>query len=410
MPRKKAVDTTNENVESTQVPATDIADEKNATSDADEAVETTEPGVEAETNENEESEPADTKSAEVLEEDEMELFNKFLADEKTYGKRRVEGATRDVRQELYGDAENVVRVEGSKAETEGDKLRREVEDLKSAATAVPPHELTGIVDSFHKGNTGWVIELQLKDSPGKIPILVPLEHFHVVEGKEYENNVVVINDLTGRVGAEVKFIPYLVKEATKKGEKTFAIASCVYAMEQEGYKNFIREMSDEKPKYVSGQILPAVVVGVRRDKIKVNVMGVEATIDSSELSWTALDSIEKEFKVGDEFYVKVSNVRQEEYTVGNKTYNLVRLQASKRQAEQNPAKKYINDFREGEMCRGVVKAFTNTGLVFVRVKDKMDCLCHASASGTNMRGDHVVVRIKTVDKDNYQLYGTIHRG
>ena len=203
MPRKKAVDTTNENVESTQVPATDIADEKNATSDADEAVETTEPGVEAETNENEESEPADTKSAEVLEEDEMELFNKFLADEKTYGKRRVEGATRDVRQELYGDAENVVRVEGSKAETEGDKLRREVEDLKSAATAVPPHELTGIVDSFHKGNTGWVIELQLKDSPGKIPILVPLEHFHVVEGKEYENDVVVINDLTGRVGAEV---------------------------------------------------------------------------------------------------------------------------------------------------------------------------------------------------------------
>ena len=55
----------------------------------------------------------------------------------------------------------------------------------------------------------------------------------MLEGAEYENDTVINNDLTSRIGAEVAFIPYLVHEARKKGEKTFAIASCVYAMAQE---------------------------------------------------------------------------------------------------------------------------------------------------------------------------------
>lgn len=373
--------------------------------------------VETEANDNaSESQNEEVQSAEHLEADEMELYRSIIEDtiasDKTYEKRRVEGATRDERREVYKDDDNVVRIAGSKAKTENDKYREEVNILKSAATAVPPMTLTGVVDGFRKtsDNGSWIVELQLKDSEGRVPIIVPFNHFHVVDTKEYEDDTVIINDLTSRVGAEVQFIPYIVKEAKKKDEKTFAFASCVYAMAQEAYKNFIRTMPDGKPKYVNGMLLPATVVGVRRDRVKVNVMGAETTIDSPELSWTALNSIEKEFSIGDEFYVEVSDIREVEYKAGNKTYNIVKLKASKRKAEPNPAKKYIGDFQEGEICRGEIKAFTDNGLVFVRVKDKMDCLCHASSSGTNLRGDKVAVRIKEVNKENFTLYGTIHRG
>lgn len=363
----------------------------------------------------EESENNSAESAEVLEEDEMELFEEvlgdLLADSQTYRKRHVSGASREERREVYEDDNHVVRVAGRKAKTESDKLRDEVNTLKSAATSVPPTQLMGVVDSFRKTDNGmWIVEMQLKDSEGRVPIYVSLNQFHVIEGAEYENDAVISNDLTSRIGAEVSFIPYLVRETKKKGAKTFAIASCVYAMAQEANRNFVRITADGRPKYVNGMKLPAVVVGVRRDKVRVNVMGAEATIDSPELSWTALDSVEKEFEVGDEFYVKVSDIHETKYTTGNMTYNIVKLKASKRQAESNPAKKYINDFTEGEVCRGVVKAFTPNGLMFVRVKNKMDCLCHASASGVNLRGDKVSVRIKEVNRKDCTLYGTIHRG
>lgn len=363
----------------------------------------------------EESENNSAESAEVLEEDEMELFEEvlgdLLADSQTYRKRHVSGASREERRGVYEDDNHVVRVAGRKAKTESDKLRDEVNTLKSAATSVPPAQLMGVVDSFRKTDNGmWIVEMQLKDSEGRVPILVPLNQFHVIEGAEYENDTVINNDLTSRIGAEVAFIPYLVHEAKKKGEKTFSIASCVYAMAQEANRNFVRITADGRPRYVNGMILPAVVVGVRRDKVRVNVMGAEATIDSPELSWTALDSVEKEFKIGDEFYVKVSDIHETKYTAGKMTYDIVKLKASKRQAESNPAKKYINDFTEGEVCRGVVKAFTPNGLMFVRVKNKMDCLCHASASGVNLRGDKVSVRIKEVNRKDCTLYGTIHRG
>ena len=62
----------------------------------------------------------------------------------------------------------------------------------------------------------------------------------------------------------------------------------------------------------------------------------------------------------------------------------MRLQASKRQAEQNPAKKYINDFREGEMCRGVVKAFTNTGLVLSLIHICSSKLCSYPEQGNQL--------------------------
>lgn len=137
----------------------------------------------------EESENNSAKSAEVLEEDEMELFEEvlgdLLADSQTYRKRHVSGASREERRGVYEDDDHIVRVAGRKAKTESDKLRDEVNTLKSAATSVPPAQLMGVVDSFRKTDNGmWIVEMQLKDSEGRVPILVPLNQFHVIEGAE----------------------------------------------------------------------------------------------------------------------------------------------------------------------------------------------------------------------------------
>lgn len=109
-------------------------------------------------------------------------------------------------------------------------------------------------------------------------------------------------------------------------------------------------------------IVSALVTGVRKDRIRVNVMGAETTIHSEELSHTTLESLDREFEVGDAFEVKVSDIQEYEHVAFGNTFHLVTLKASKKATTIHPNKNISTSSRleifPGVLSRQSMRAFT----------------------------------------------------
>lgn len=343
-----------------------------------------------------------------------------LTNEELFKVRSVSTATLDEKRQLYAqefdgtlgqfDKDDFISVKTPK-----DIKKEQMDHLKQETKTIPPSCLKGVIQSFRKtsdsDNAIWVVSIKevlggaANDNPelGPVEILIPYSQFSAGLNDNTEvSDLMITNDLKGRLGAVVDFS---VMHVDEKAEKV--IATRLQAMQVKGYRYFIQKQRDVNvPRFIEGMLAQALVIGVRRDRVIVSIGGVESIIRSVDLSWTALDTLENEFHVGDTFYVKLSHIRTEKIKA-DKEYTMVRLHASKREAEINPAKEAVNHFRQGEMCGGIIKAFTDNGMVFVRVKDEMDCLCTPPSSGVPVRGQQCTVLIKEVDTEKYTLYGSI---
>lgn len=352
-----------------------------------------------------------------------EKVDSKLIDDDLFNARSVSTATLDEKHQLYAqDFDGVLgRFDGDDSvivKTPKDIKKEQIDHLKQETKTIPPSCLKGVVQSFRKTSDSdsgeWVVSVKEvlsgapNDNPelGPVEILIPYSQFTAALDETPEiSDLMITNDLNGRLGAVIDFSVVHVDE---KAETVFATR--LYPMQIKGYKYFIQKQRDiNVPRFIDGMLAQALVIGVRRDRVVVSIGGVECIIRSAELSWTALDTLENEFHVGDAFYVKLSNIRSQKIKVGNKSYTLIRLHASKKDAEINPAKEAVKHFREGEMCGGVIKAFTDNGMVFVRVKDEMDCLCTPPSSGVPVRGQQCTVLIKEVNTEKKTLYGSISR-
>lgn len=323
--------------------------------------------------------------------------------EKIFEKRRIHMMTKKERLEQKKQGEKVAYVNGVKAQTEEESYREEAKILRAAAKSNPVTRLTGIVVG-HRETEHGILLIEVMYGKGEIPIYIPVNQFFAYKEETYagENRKFLINDLKSRLGSEVSFCVYDVKEKEK-----YAIGSRLRALESESRYNYLKEKADGQPEIVKGMIAPAKVISVRKDRVRVNVAGADCVIKSPELSWTALDDLRNEFKNGDTFNVKIMEIQEFDFTADNQTYHLIKVEVSKRLAEKNPAEKYFDSFKEGETCLGEVKADANAGL-FVRVKNKMDCLCGYPANGHPIRGQNVIVTITSKDEKNKRLYGIIN--
>ena len=159
---------------------------------------------------------------------------------------------------------------------------------------------------------------------------------------------------------------------------------------------------------VDGEKALAKVVSVRTDRVKVEVCGAETTIISKELSWLALGVITDEFSINDQFYVRVSNIKEYRYDrLDGAACRLVTISASKRDAEPKPAEQYYDSFELGGYYGGVIKNADDEAGVFVNLQEKMDCLCGYPASGIPSRGKQCIVQITRKEDAKKRLSGNI---
>lgn len=59
--------------------------------------------------------------------------------------------------------------------------------------------------------------------------------------------------------------------------------------------------ADGTPEMVNGLRAQAEIVAVRRDRVRVNVLGAETTILSRDMSWLSLGVLTDEFRIGQRF-------------------------------------------------------------------------------------------------------------
>ncbi len=330
-------------------------------------------------------------------------FMRFL-----YEKRRTKMASKEEKKELYKEDRAIAKVKKESALTEKEERRKEFQYLMEAARSVPPAILSGYVVGFETTANGYdLVEVQLENSKAKVPIKMPPEHLFPHSPGTYADEMGKIhlrNEIAARMGAKVNFLIMNVNE--KEG---LVFGSCVAAQALQGDINYVRIRADNAtPRVIEGMLVEARVVGVRKDRIRVNVAGVETTIHSGrDLAWTSLSSLKEEFRIGDTFYVKVLEIVPYVYTAGGREYNMIRLKVSRSQAMTNPADLYFKDFHEGQIVSGIIKAEAHENGVFVTLQNKMDAVCYIPSSGMVVMGKMCTVKITKCNEEKKQLTGQI---
>lgn len=333
--------------------------------------------------------------------------------------RKVNRATKEQRKNMYVSESEVVSSKSERIMTDKDYLKQESDILMTAAVSKSPRKiLSGKIVGF--GNDAENImcaKIQLDNTKGKYKVLIPVSYLFPFDyEKEYgrygaEKGASYFSDeLVSRIGGHITFT------ITKVLEKEQIAYGCrLEAMAIEAYGWYKHKQEDGEPKLKNGLKAIAEVISVRDDRLKVYVLGAEATIKTKELSWTSLGLIRDEFHMGDKFAVCVDHITDNDYNVctykdgkvaEKRNFKLVNISASKRKAEPEPKNEYFKDFEIGNLSGGIITNIDG-GKIFVSLYGKMDCVCNAPAKGVPAKGVACVVEITQRKEKEKLLYGKI---
>lgn len=339
-----------------------------------------------------------------------------------FDKRRVYSVSKTERRKVAAElsgTEKVVKRRGSTVLTEADYLKKEYDILLDAIRSERKKILYGVIIGLttdeHTGQMSALVKLD--NTKGYFRILIPvtelfpvkLEDFKPVGETDPEKIAsktfkYIKNEMAARIGGHIGFIPYDLKEKEK-----YCLATRLEAMQLTAYQHYKKLQDDGYPEIVEGMLAEAEVMAVRKDRVRVEVLGAETTIRSNELSWLSLGILTEEFKVGDIFNVRVTGIEEYKHKTneGKNTYTLFKISASKKAAEKNPAELYYDSFNIGDFRSGIIKNTTEAG-VFVNLEDKCDCLCGYTVSGVAAKGMSCIVEITDKKDDEKFIYGKIH--
>ena len=141
------------------------------------------------------------------------------------------------------------------------------------------------------------------------------------------------------------------------------------------------------------------VVSVIRAGIFVELFGVETFIPLRELSYQRMLDASASFQPGQRVVVKLLKLER----AGR---DEVSIQASVKQAGENPYEKALRRYSVGNRYVGTVSMVDTTG-VFVALDGGIDCLCSYPKRGRPPRGARVTVRILGINHESNRIWGAI---
>jgi len=199
--------------------------------------------------------------------------------------------------------------------------------------------------------------------------------------------------LTKRLGAEVDFI---VKGVDKTG---MAAASRLEAMAQKRKQYYFGTDRDGNNLLYEGINAEARVVSVIRAGIFVDIFGLEVYIPMRELSYQRGLDAAIQFQSGQRVLVKI-------LTIDRSDRNNILVEASVKQATDNPYEKALRKYVAGNRYVGTVSMVDTNG-VFVALDGGIDCLCTYPKRGRPPRGSRVTVRIIGINHESNRIWGAI---
>ncbi len=329
--------------------------------------------------------------------------------DEAFRKRRYEVASRSMRRKLY-ENEHIISYAGEQAQTYADKKHAEAQYLLQLAQSVPPVPITGKIIGIENFNNKYAAKVNIIDERelGIFDVLIPVAYLFPYNVSDYEGYVDpevgrtrMRDRLQSMVGAVIRFVIYDVKE-----ERMVALGSRVKAMELTS--NYYYRRATGNNRVFPGVLANAKVVSTRRDRVICDVLGADVEIKSNELSWTALDTVDNEFSVGDVFPVRIETVKPFVYKVGENSMHLYSVTASRRAALPDPKEEFFDSYNEGGIYSGIVKTGSVEQGFFVTLNGRIDCVCKpGNILKKIVKGCECTVAITKKDPEKKRLNGII---
>ncbi len=213
------------------------------------------------------------------------------------------------------------------------------------------------------------VVLAVVDYKGKRIVMPSKEFFKNANDELLENIITQDKIISSMLGSEIDFIVKGINEGA-------VVASRREAMNIKE-KMFFTADTDKLPKIVEGQVVQARITTLNEYIARLEVFGVETTVNARDLSNIWLSDISEKFNVGDKILVKVTEIKLDDESVNinveiaNKNTNNLNL--------VKPQNKYI-----GEVIN------IKDGQMFISLKIGANAISHkCTDKRTVMKGDIV---------------------
>lgn len=293
-----------------------------------------------------------------------------------YSLRRTYTVNNKERSQYYNGG-NEVTYFGEKA-TGGEKRSEKDEAiiLTAAARTIPPEILTGIVVGYTETETEHIpmVQVDLEGSEGYNQIRIPVDHFMNYDKASFQGESGrkrLKQYVAAYFGAKIRFCVYEYNE-----KEHLAYGTRLKAMEIISRYYYRATNKRGLTRIQPGEAVKATVIAVYKDRVVVDACGVDIVIKSRELSWLPIGYVYEEFSVGDEFPVKILEISGPVKVVaGSQTYTTHNVTASRRELTTNPATKYFDRYKAGDIVQGVIKSENSASGIFVIIQGHIQVLC-----------------------------------
>lgn len=292
--------------------------------------------------------------------------------------------------------QEILSIDGKlKVKTPVDKKQELLNDLKESMSS--QKILTGIVGGVEKlkknANSPSVAIVWYNDFKIMIPaeecIDIPLDD--ETDKYQYEHYL-----LSKRLASEIDFVIKAIQE-----ENQIAVASRMEAMMKKRNVHFFEKNSENEYIITEDSIIETRIVCTTRAGIIVEIFGVETYIPCKELSYQRMQDATQNFFVGERTLVKILSIDRNEET------GEVKIDASVKQAYENPYDKAMALYNEEDKYTGTVSMIDHNG-VFVSLNGGIDVLCKAPERGIiPTKGSIVTVKITIKNEEEKRLFGLI---
>lgn len=263
---------------------------------------------------------------------------------------------------------------------------------------------TGELSAVSVNEDGYAIA---KIKYGHFIVMIPASHLFVLSEASVKNggvNSSYAYYAQKRIGAPIDFIVEHVDES-----KRIAVASRLAAMQQIS-KHYYVEKHNGEPFLTPGKMVEGTIVYKMETGIGVEVFGAETFIYNAELSWNNIhDARHEDYMVGQSIVVKIIEVQNIDYKVGDRTYQLIGLKASAKQATLDPNEEYYDAIQVGDVSTGTVSNVeAKIGYFVVLDAWPRTIVCQFTQSDRVIPvGSKVVVKIARKIDDNKWIFGRI---
>ena len=285
--------------------------------------------------------------------------------------------------------QNIITIEDERTvQTERDMAFADLRELQEAART--GRIMTGIIQGFERTNKDFsgsrvvVYHGSCKILISSMKLVEEPEDFH---GKEKAEVYAAMAQK--RIGAEIEFVVKTVDE-----KEFTAVANRVEAMSIRKDNFYLKKSGIIK----EGACAEARIVAVTPFGVWAEIFGVESFINNRELGYQRIHQPSEFFQTGQRVIVKILSVKKDN--------GKIRVDASIKQAQENPFEKEIWKFAQGSMYLGKVTMVTERG-VFVALDGGVECYCKMPTRGRPPRGARATVKIVNIDPVKSRVIGFI---